>query len=121
MRAIRAVLAALILMGTVAGLAEAAAFGRDYPYVWKVNVGDDSGDDYLYINVYANFTAEHNCPERWYARSKYPLTHELTKAMMQIAMASLLSQTPVHAVTEGCTGGGGAGYPILIRLQLQKP
>jgi hypothetical protein len=116
MRAIVAALTALILVGAVAGHAE--AFDRAYPYVWKVNVGDDG---YLWINVYANFTTEHGCVERWFARSKEPIGHEQTKAIMQIATASLLSQMPVHVWTVGCTGGGSAGYPILTRLQLQRP
>lgn len=116
MRALAAILAALVLVGAMTGPAEAV--DRDYPFVWKVSVGDD---DYLYINVYANFTTDHGCQERWFARSKNPLGHEQTKAFMQVAMASLLSQTPVHVWTVGCTGGGNVGYPILTGLQLHKP
>jgi hypothetical protein len=118
MRAIVAILTALVLTSSVADPAEALTFHRDYPYVWRVNIGEDN---YLWINVYANFTTEHGCNERWYARSKHDLSDDRTKALLQMAMASFLAQIPVHVWTEGCTGGGSTGYPILIQLQLQKP
>jgi hypothetical protein len=79
-----------------------------------VNVGDDG---YLYINVLGNLSTSHGCSKPWYARSKEPLSDDRTKAFLQMAMASFLSQAGVHVWTSSCTA---YGYPVLIQLQLQQ-
>lgn len=92
--------------------------GETYIYVWKVLVGQDN---YLYINPWRNFNASQiqktgGCNNPWWARSKYPLTDERTKAQMRIALASLITRLPVFVSTQGCTGDGRL---ILVGLQVE--
>ncbi len=96
-----------------------APVGEYYVYVWKVFVGEDN---YLYLNVYRNFTDSHvqksgGCSNPWYARSRYPLSDDRTKAWMRIARASLVTRTAVFVTTEGCTDDGRL---VLVGLQIER-
>jgi hypothetical protein len=113
MRAI-AGLAAAVLVATV-GVGAADAYGQRYPYIEKVNIGNDQ---YLWINVTGNFATNHGCAQRWYARSKYQLSDERTQVLLRMASASFLSRSAVYVWTEGCTS---TGYPVMIQLQLEPP
>jgi hypothetical protein len=91
---------------------------QDYDRIYKVNVGDDN---YLYINVTnnngsVNFAGT-GCSGPYFARSKYTLSDDRTRAWLQISLSSLLSRQGVHVWTAGCDGG----YPIFTQLQLQAP
>jgi len=118
LRTLRPMSLALVFLGPAlgwpAGEAAAVDFNRTYQYVSKVNVGEDG---YLYINVLGNFSTSHGCSKPYYVRSKELLSDESTKAYLQMAMASFLSQASVNVWTSGCTA---YGYPVLIQLQLQQ-
>ena len=60
-------------------------------------------DQYLWINVTGNFTTNHGCAQRWYARSKHQLADERTQVQLRMASASFLSRSAVYVWTEGCT------------------
>ena len=87
---------------------------RYYDYIYKIQVGED---EFLYVNVLGNFSADHGCSTPFYARSQHPLTDERTKAMLHMSTASYLSRTRVYVVTRGCTP---AGNPIMVGLQLEQ-
>jgi len=109
---------AIVTAALVAGLwiRPAAADGNaSYPYISKVNVGEDN---YLYLNVTGNFSTAHGCSQPWYVRSKYALSDDRTKYFLQMALASFLSHKEVYVWTVGCTS---YGYPILVQLQNQQP
>ena len=118
MRTLRPMGLALVVLGAglgwPAGEAAAVDFNRTYQYVSRVNVGDDG---FLYINVLGNFAANHGCSKQSYVRSKELLADERSKAFLQMAMASFLSQAEVNVWTSGCSPNG---YPVLIQLQLQQ-
>jgi len=112
---------ALVMVVVSAGLsiAIAAPVGEYYSYVGKVNVGEDN---YLYISVSGRFRSTQRqgsggCSDPSYARSKYPLADERTKAWMRIALASLITRMPVFVSTDGCTDDGGL---VLVGLQIER-
>lgn len=74
--------------------------GETYDFVTRAVVKEDN---HLYIGVRGNFLSTHGCAKPWTAKSKYPITDERTKALLSIALASLLSKKPVHVISEGCT------------------
>ncbi len=102
----------LVLLGAFADRAHAVVRGESYAYVSKVQIGTDN---YLYIDVLGNFKSTHGCSQPWYARSLYPLSDTRTKAWLQLATASLLSNTPVYIQSNGCTT---YGHLIMEALQL---
>lgn len=95
--------------------ATAQQHDQSYDRVVKVQAGQDN---YLYINVQGNFTDNHGCQNKAFARSRQRLSDERTEAISRIAIASLLSGNPVHVFTRGCVGPGTQGYPILDNLQV---
>jgi len=103
----------LVVAGGYTGVASATPVGTLYPYVSKVHI---KGDSYLYINVNGNF-GDHGCGRTsFYVRSKDTLATDQTKAWMQMAMASFLSQSLIFVQTDGCSVDG---VPIMINMQLQ--
>lgn len=115
MRSAFAIAFILICHLSVSTAALAQAVVRDYRYVTKVNVGQDN---HLYITVAGNFSPDHGCTNHSYVRSSYPLSDDRTKAWLQMATASFLSQSKVHVWTRGCNGGANVDYPIMIGLQM---
>ena len=110
-----AVLAFVALAGGATADAQPQVKANPYEYVVKVQAGDDN---YLYVSVKGNFdTNVHQCPNSAFARSKFPLTDERTKAMTSIALASFLARKRVHTWTQGCYAGG---YAILMNLQVNQ-
>ena len=73
----------------------------------------------LAINVLGNFDARvhHNCKNPWYARTQWPLSDPRTKAMMSLAISSLISRLSVYVTTDGCDANR---YSILTGIQLQQ-
>ena len=102
-----------------ATLAAATAFtyGQYYSRIVKINVG---ADYYLWINVAGNLTSKHGCATPYFARSKYPLNDERTKAWLQISTTSFNSQKRAYLETTGCTAVYGGEYPILTKLQVEQ-
>jgi hypothetical protein len=88
--------------------------GQYYSFIGKVLVGSDG---YLWINVPENLNPG-GCPNPWYAVSQSPLSDDRTRAQLQIALASFLSQKKVYIVTNGCTQGGQL---ILESIQIEQP
>jgi hypothetical protein len=93
----------------------ATAHDQDHNYVTKVTVDDN----YLYIDVVGEFS-NYGCTSPYFARSKYPISDERTRAWLQIATTSFVSEKKVHVWTSGCVGGATAGYPILTELQMEQ-
>lgn len=106
-----------ILSGMVVSVPAVAQYGQEYEFVDKVQVHRDG---YLYIRAGGNLAPAHGCTEPWYGRSLLPLTSEMTKAQMQVALASFLSRSRIYIETIGCTGGGRNGNPIVTKLQVQQ-
>lgn len=105
-----------------------STYGQYYDYISKVRV-NPFPDDFLYISVPGNFSADHGCPFNanagtgpFWARSESKITNEVTKAQMQIAMASFLSRGKVFVETRGCDTGtnNSRAYPILRSLQIEQ-
>jgi hypothetical protein len=94
-----------------------AATAARYAYVTKVNVGEDS---YVRISVAADFQASQagNCTLPAVARSRYPLTDERTKALLRVALASLIMFTTVEVTTDGCARGGEL---VWTGIQIERP
>ncbi|MEO1238383.1 MAG: hypothetical protein AAFW64_01750 [Pseudomonadota bacterium] len=97
--------------------------GEYYDYLGKVRV-NPAPDNYLYISVPGNFLVSHGCPYNsanstgpFWARSALPIENEVTKAHLQIAMASYLSRGQIYVQTRGCTD---RNYPIFNALQLEQ-
>jgi hypothetical protein len=109
---------------TAVGIAFALAFGMSgsaagqsnaaYDHVVKVQANKNK---YLYVAVAGNFSSVHGCRTPWWAKSQNRFDDPQTKAMLQIALSSLLARAPVHVYTEGCDADG---YPILAQLQIQE-
>lgn len=108
-----AALSGAIALGFVAS-AGAQSHGQSYSHISKVQA---NRNNHLYVNVAGNFSQEHGCDERWWAGSELAFDEPQTKAMLQIALSSLLSRKPVHVVTVGCDIHG---YPILAQIQIQE-
>jgi len=87
--------------------------GEYYPSVDKVEVGDDG---FLYIRA-GNFLPSHGCSQPYFARSKYPLSDDRTRAWLQISLASYLSKRRVYVENTGCTS---YGHLLLTKLQLAE-
>ena len=113
-----AMVGAVALIGVPAPLrtnaASAVQVEDNYEYVSKVVAGEDS---YLLINVKGNFRNAQSCSNGWYAKSKYPLADDRTKAVLSIATASFLGRKGVHTTTQGCTSDGRL---VLVQIQAQQ-
>jgi hypothetical protein len=102
--------------GTAQTTANAPQFAQYYDFISKVQVGDDH---FLLINVTGDsFSTAHGCEQRWFARSTFRLSHDRTKAQLQVAMASFLSRSKIWVQTTQCTGcnscpaGSGPGRSV---------
>jgi Trypsin len=84
-----------------------------YPYVDRVVVW---GDNHLMISVQGHFDPLHGCPENSFGRSAHPLDDARTEAMLQIALASFLSRSPVYIHTNGC----GGDQPQIVHMQFMQ-
>ena len=94
----------------------AVDYDRDYEYVTKVNVGDDS---YGYIMVKDNFDMSvHNCANAAFARTKNDISDVVADIQLRIAVTSFVTKKPVHVWTSGCSTP--AGYPIMTKIQVQQ-
>lgn len=104
-----------LTLGFCASAAQAQEFGASYDYVYKVQV--NGNDNLLYIGVAgSSFLAGHGCPQPWFAVSAYPISDDRTKAWMQLAIASMVSRTPIYIHNKGCTA---YGHLIMDQVQLQ--
>ena len=95
------------------------AVSETYDYVTKVHV---KADNYLYVAVSGNYKSSHGCDNLAYARSDQPITNDVTKAYLQIAMASFLSRAKVNIGTENCSApnNSSVNYPRMMHLQIQQ-
>jgi hypothetical protein len=95
------------------------SYGQYYDYVFKVGVHDDN---FLYIDATVSgavtLATNHGCQNLAFARSKYPIGDDRTKAWLQIALASQLSRKKIYIQTEGCNPNPGFDYPTLMNLQI---
>ncbi len=104
----------------------AQEFHKDYSYIYKVRIQEDNS---LLINVNdidhgSNFDPQHGCDLQTFAKSKWPVSDDRTKAMLQVALASALSHTKVHVWTRGCTSPTRPSIisaPIFYTLQIEVP
>ncbi len=107
---------AIMIFGMILYLS-AQNYHKNYSYIYKVQIHEDN---YLYINVIdedigPNLDSQHGCDTQTYTKSQWPLSDDRTKAMLQVALASALSHSPVHVWTRGCEDL----KPVFYRLQLQ--
>jgi hypothetical protein len=105
---------------TIAMLFTSPLFSKDnnfgYIHVWGVQVAEDN---YLYVVPLGNYDLnKHDGTNAAWGRSKYPITDERTKAMMTIALSSLIGRKYVHIYTEGYTTG--SGYPIITMIIIRS-
>ncbi len=103
----RAVYIAIIAMVLCQSVLGTSTVGETYDYVTSVLVQDDN---YLVISVWTTGTGRgyrpsqgSACANSAYGRSKYPMTDERTKAWMRIALASMVTRTRIHILTDGCS------------------
>jgi hypothetical protein len=109
---------------TFAGTAFALVVSMSAPAAGQTNAAYDhvvkvqaSKNKHLYVAVAGNFSPVHGCPSPWWAKSQNTFDDPQTKAMLQIALSSLLARAPVHVYMEGCDADG---YPILAQIQIQE-
>jgi|SRR6516162_6803650 hypothetical protein len=93
-----------------------------YNFISKVAIVEGHN---LRIDVAGEFPADRagnrDC-NKSYAVSQHDLTNDLTRAQLQVALASFLSQRKVFIVTIGCQqGGNDDGYLLLDTIQLEQP
>jgi hypothetical protein len=116
-------LAGLIIGATTTTVQTAfaqAPHDEGYDYVYKIQI---SAGGALQINVIKNGGLNLNgtgCDTPYYAITASTISSDTVKAWLQLALASYLSRTSVWVWTNGCTGGGTSGYPILTKLQIQS-
>jgi hypothetical protein len=114
-------IAALGLVACLPTASATAASSHYYRYIGKVQI---SGDGYLYINCAGNCINDDRCPETgagvlgpWYAVSKHPLSDDITRAQLQVALASFLSRQKVFVTTTGCRDDGRL---LLDTIQIEE-
>jgi hypothetical protein len=108
---------ALVLALTLSALPSDPLWAQTggYLYVSKVEVKPDNN---LWIDVSGNFTNSNHesCVTDFaFAASDVPLGNDRARAWLQIALASLLTRSPVYVVTAGCMPDG---HPIFRDLQV---
>jgi hypothetical protein len=103
------------LLAAVLSVPANATSNHIYPYVGKVNIGDDN---LLWLNVVGNPINDDNCSQPWYIVSQHPLSDDRTRAQLQIAIASLLSHKEVFVSAIGCTADGRL---LLNLIQIEEP
>jgi hypothetical protein len=104
-----------LLAASLPLFAAKAASEHIYPYVGKVDVGEDN---LLLFNVVGNAVNDDNCSQPWFIVSQHPLSDDRTRAQLQIAIASLLSHKEVFVSAIGCTADGRL---LLNRIQIEEP
>jgi hypothetical protein len=108
--------AVCLLSGAAAFTVPAQAVSEHYyDFIGKVNIPSDG---YLWINVPGNLVNDDNCQNPWYAISKQPLSNDITRAQLQVALASFLGRKKVYIRATGCTA---SGYLLLDTIQLEQP
>jgi hypothetical protein len=115
----------LFIFGLIVYLS-AQDFHKDYSYIFIIQINELN---HLDLNVNdikggRNFDPQHGCDTQTYARSRWPISDDRTKAMLQVAIASAISHTKVHVWTHGCTSPEETGVnsrPVLYSLQLEVP
>jgi hypothetical protein len=95
---------------------------QSYNFITKVSIEEGHN---LRIDVDGEFPADRagnrDC-NKSYAVSQHDLTNDLTRAQLQVALASFLAQKKVFIVTIGCQqGGNDDGYLLLDTIQLEQP
>lgn len=77
---------------------------KTYDYVSKVQVGEDS---FVYFTVPGNPDAlvHGTCGNQFWFRSPRPITDDRTKAILSVALASMLSKKGAFVRVSGCADG----------------
>ena len=77
---------------------------KTYDYVSKVQVGEDS---FVYFTVPGNTDAlvHGTCGNQIWFRSPRPITDDRTKAILSVALASMLSKKGAFVRVSGCADG----------------